>query len=350
MLLRRKHAMKGKTAIINRTGDHEENIERWAKNLGTSQIRRKLFNAIYGRISRPRTKKQLMADTGIKNDQLAQNALEHLYRKDLIERSDNDLVEDGCRYLYFKDDSVRAHKDKIVRAADNRKHRDRIQTKRNQKSNVKVVVQKLIPRATLKKRKHVDVLYLMANPIKKHSLRVDTEVRAVSAEIQRSKLRDNITLHQSPAANFDDVVHGLNDHVPRIVHFSGHGNPRGLAMDGGGTKRAKTSFVTFDLLARAINAVDHPPDVVVINACKSAGARTVLLSATKALVVMEDSLSDLAAIAFAIKFYGALASGQSLQAAFDLGCVGIAATSLSEASTPALATAKGVNARKLVLV
>ena len=54
----------GKQAVINPTGDHEDNIVRWAKNLGTSKIRRKLFNAIYGRVSRPRSKKQLAAMPG----------------------------------------------------------------------------------------------------------------------------------------------------------------------------------------------------------------------------------------------------------------------------------------------
>jgi hypothetical protein len=42
-----------KQAVINPTGDHEDNIVRWAKNLGASKLRRTLFNAIYGRVSRP---------------------------------------------------------------------------------------------------------------------------------------------------------------------------------------------------------------------------------------------------------------------------------------------------------
>jgi hypothetical protein len=64
---------------------------------------------------------------------------------------------------------------------------------------------------------------------------------------------------------------------------------------------------------------------------------------------MQDSVSDIAAVAFATKFYGAIASGQPLQAAFDQGCVAVEAVSLSEASTPALITAHGVNAKKLYL-
>jgi hypothetical protein len=344
--------MTTKTAVINRTGDHEDNIVRWAKNLGMAKLRRKLFNLIYGRGSKPRSLKQLMAAASVKlsDAQQAQNEIEHLFRKDLIARVDNDgSVKDGSRYLYFKDDSVRAHKDEIIRAADNKKLRDSIPTKRAPKLNGKAIYRTVITRAVLRKRKHIDVLYLMANPVRRLSLRVDAEVKAVNAEIQRSKFRDNITLHQSPAAGFDEILHGLNDHAPRVVHFSGHGNTSGIAMDGGGVKQVKTKFVTFDVLGKALAATDTPPDVVVLNACQSAGARKALLGTAKALIVMEDSVTDTAAVAFAAKFYGAIASGLSLQAAFDQGCVAVEAVSLSEANTPALVTANGVNARKLIL-
>jgi hypothetical protein len=342
-----------KQAIINPTGDHEDNIVRWAKNLGTSKIRRKLFNAIYGRVSRPRSKRQLAGDAGVKLDQQAQNEVEYLYRKHLIERIDNDgSVKDGSHYLYLKDESVRAHKDEIIRAADNKKLRDSIPTKRSPavRGGTKLVVNRtIVTRQALKRRKPLDVLYLMSNPTKRHALSLDKEVKAVKAEIARSRFRDNIALHQSEAADFKDILNGLNDHTPRIVHFSGHGNDVGLAMDGGTVKRGKTSFVTFDLLGKALAATDNPPDVIVLNACKSKGARKALLSSAKAILVMEDTVTDSAAIAFAVQFYGAIASGRSLQTAFDQARVAVEFVSFNEATTPSLITAPGVNAKKLFL-
>jgi hypothetical protein len=342
----------GKVGVINPTGDHEDNIVRWAKNLGTSKLRRKLFNAIYGRVSRPRSKKQVAADASVKDDQQAQNELEYLYRKHLIDRIANErTVDDGSRYLYLKDENVRAHKNEIIRAADNKKLRDSIPTKRNPavRSATIIVKRNVITRKELKRRNHVDVLYLMSNPTKKHALSLDKEVKAVKAEIARSRFRDNITLHQSEAANFKDVFNGLNDHAPSVVHFSGHGNTDGLVMDGGTVKRGKTNFITFDLLGKALKATDTPPAVIVLNACKSTGARKALLGSAKALVVMENSISDVAAVAFATQFYGAIASGQSLQTAFDQGCVAIELISWGEASTPALVTATGVNAKNIKL-
>jgi hypothetical protein len=64
---------------------------------------------------------------------------------------------------------------------------------------------------------------------------------------------------------------------------------------------------------------------------------------------MEDSISDLAATAFANKFYAAIASGQSLQSAFNQGKLAIEAASIGEADTPKLICAKDVNPVKIVL-
>jgi hypothetical protein len=346
--------MKARTAVVDWSGNYEENCIQLGRHLGTNKIRRKLFNVIYGRGSKPRSKKQLMDEANIKaaDGQQAQNQLDHLVRYGLILRDDNEgAVKDGSRYIYSKEPHVRAHRKKIVQYADKPSLAKKTPTKRNPivRSNTIVVSRTVVTKQELKKRDHVDVLYLMANPIRRHSLRVDAEVSKVAEEIRRSQYRENITLHKSPAANLDAIIRGLNDHRPRIVHFSGHGNSRGLATDDGGVKRVKTKFVTFGLLGKAFAATDKPPEVVVLNACQSAGARQALLGTAKAIIVMQDSVSDIAAVAFATKFYGAIASGQPLQAAFDQGCVAVEAVSLSEASTPALIPARGVNAKKLYL-
>jgi hypothetical protein len=64
---------------------------------------------------------------------------------------------------------------------------------------------------------------------------------------------------------------------------------------------------------------------------------------------MQDSISDFAAVVFATKFYGGIASGQSLKSAYEQGVLAIESVSLDEAGTPALITANGVDAKKLYL-
>ena len=243
--------MKAKTAVVNWAGDYEETCVQLGKHLGTNKIRRKLFNAIYGRASKPRSKKQLMDEVSLKasHAQQAQNQLDHLTRYGLIERNDNEgAVPDGSRFVYSKEPNVRAHRKRIVQHADKPALAKKTPTKRNPMVRGMTVVVKpaVVARSTLKKNKHLDVLYLMANPVREQSLRVDAEVRKVGEEIRRSRYRDNIALHQSPAADLATIIRGLNDHRPGIIHFSGHGNADGLATDDGGVQRAKTQFVTFD--------------------------------------------------------------------------------------------------------
>lgn len=342
-----------RTSVVDPSGNREENIQRWGKDLGTSKIRRKLFNEVYGRVSRPRSKKQLMMAAGISSsdDQQAQNEVEYLASKHLIERIDNDgSVSDRSRYLYRKDPEIGHVKEKIIRTADDPKLANSIPTKRNPVVRGLVVKRVVVSRAVLKKKKPLSVLYLTANPTKRTALRVDAETRQVLEAVRGSKLRDNVKVHQSPAADLNSIINGLNDHTPGIVHFSGHGYSGGIAVDHAAVHRPRGKIVTFDLLGRALAAVDSPPDVIVLNACDSVGARRSLLPSAKALIVMNDSISDVAATAFAAKFYGAIASGQSLKSAFAQGQVAVAAASIDEVNTPELVVRTGVNPAKLILV
>lgn len=104
--------MNARTSIVNISGDHEETVLQLAKHLGTNEIRRSIFSAIYGRGTRPRSKKQLMeaakiTDKGTKSQQV-QNALDHLFKHHLVVKTENKgSVIDGSRYLYGKDETVR---------------------------------------------------------------------------------------------------------------------------------------------------------------------------------------------------------------------------------------------------
>lgn len=342
--------MKARTSVVDWSGNYEENCIRLSKHLGKNKIRRKLFDAMYGRASKPRSKKQMMVAAGLstKDSQQAQNELDALFSCGLIVRECNDgTVDDGSRYIYSKDPHVRAHRKDIVKYADKPALTKGVATKRNPVGNV---VSKIMTRGTLRRKKTLNVLYSTANPDSKSPLRVDAEMRQVQDAVRGSRLRDHIVLHYRPAANLNSIMDGLNDFTPGIVHFSGHGDTDGIAVDHAKVKRPKGKTVTFDLLAQAIAAVDHPPQVIVLNSCNSAGAKKAFLPPAQAVIAMGDSISDLAATAFAARFYAAIAAGQSLKAAFDQGVVAVSVSSLIEAKTPQLILVDGVNAAKVVLV
>jgi hypothetical protein len=340
--------MADRTPVVDWSGNYEENCLQLAKHLGKNRIRRKLFDAIYGRVSKPRSRKQMVAATKLKSSdgQQAQNELDHLAKYGLIKQIKNEgnvFVGDGSRWLYLKDENVRAHRPQILRYANNPEEAKEVPTKRQPPRPATVAV----TRHFLKNRKHLDVLYLTANA--RRDLRVEAEVHQVQQEVRGSKLRDNIDVHYRPAANLDSLIQGLNDHVPAIVHFSGHGNESGVGTDDAKSARPAGKLVVFDLLAKAIAATDTPPQVIVLNSCKSAGAKKSFFPPAKAIVAMGDSIGDLAATAFAAKFYAAIAAGQSLHSAFAQGKVAVEAVSIDEADTPELLLAKNVDPKKIIL-
>jgi hypothetical protein len=339
------------TPIINSSGDHEENIERLAKHLGKDKTRRKLFYTVYSRGARPRSLKQIMtaANLSAQHRQQAQNQIDHLAKHHLVDWQENDgSVDDGSRRLYSKNGFVRANKTEIVKYADHPKQRANLPTKRRPAGKVIQTI-RTITRAQLKRRHHLEVLYLSADPIKNNPLRVDAELHHVQNEIQRSEFRDNITVQHRPAANLKSLLNGLNDIRPHIVHFSGHGNKSGIAMDNASVEKPSVEMISFKLLASALSATDSKPQVVVLNACESAAARNPFLKLGLIVISMKRSISDAAAAAFAVQFYGAIASGQSIKSAFGQGKIAVEATSISEADTPQLFCPNNVDPSKVIL-
>jgi hypothetical protein len=101
------------------------------------------------------------------------------------------------------------------------------------------------------------VLYLTSNP--GLDLRTDAEVRQVQQALRGAKYRDLVTVEQRPAATFQDLLDGLNDVHPHIVHFSGHGGGEAVQFDNGDLDRAEGRLVDFALLVEALAATDKPP-------------------------------------------------------------------------------------------
>jgi hypothetical protein len=208
------------------------------------------------------------------------------------------------------------------------------------------------------------VLYLTANPEATEEtvtmpdgseqrygtwLRVDQEVRQVRQALRGSKYRELVQVDHAPAATISDLLNGLNDHRPHIVHFSGHASPHGLLMENevGGEDGAD---VTFALLARVLGATDDPPRLLVMNACDSLAGADAVLQTVPAVIGMSDSIGDTSAIVFASAFYSAIASAQSLSTALEQAKVRVLASALDGSDLPELRTRENVDPASLILV
>lgn len=158
------------------------------------------------------------------------------------------------------------------------------------------------------------ILYLTTNPDEERPLRTDAEISAVIRELRGVKYRDLIDLKIQPAATPQDLMNGINDHRPHVIHFSGHGNAGLLAFDNASFDAPDSIHVEFDLLAEILSATDSPPTLLVMNACSTLQGSETLLEAVPTLVAMADSVDDAAASVFAVQFYSAIGAGQSVAA------------------------------------
>ncbi len=169
------------------------------------------------------------------------------------------------------------------------------------------------PVAPVRPRK---ILFLAANPRGTPTLQLGAEARGIDEAL--AGCRDRFELVQAHAVRVGDLQELLRRHDPDIVHFSGHGSEEGelIFEDDAGRMRAvevQALADTFSLLRGRIRCV-------VLNACFSERQAQAIAAHIDCVVGMVTEAGDAAALDFAVGFYGALGGGQSVKAAFDLGC------------------------------
>lgn len=209
------------------------------------------------------------------------------------------------------------------------------------------------------------VLYMTANPeavertyeepdgttVRENTwLRTEAEVRSVQRALRGSKYRDLVEVSHRPAATPNDLLDGINDVRPHVVHFSGHGGAGSLVFDNGSVDEPEGRDLTFELLAKILSATTSPPSLLVLNACDTLDGADVLLSAVPVVVAMADTIADNAASVFATRFYAAIASAQSVGVALQQARVAMEMAALEDADLPECLARDDVDIDSLILV
>ncbi len=195
------------------------------------------------------------------------------------------------------------------------------------------------------------ILYLTANP--HMDLRTEAEVRGVQQVLRGAKYRDLVVLEQRPAATLNDLIDGLNDVLPHIVHFSGHGGGERVGFEKEDLDENDGQTVGFGLLMDALAATDEPPKMLVLNACDTLIGSDKILPAVPVVIAMSEAVLDTTAQVFATALYAAIASGQSVGASLRQARVKIKAAlpdEPDEAELPQHVTREGVDVDTFVLV
>lgn len=193
------------------------------------------------------------------------------------------------------------------------------------------------------------VLYLTSNPeateaeytapdggtVKEsYWLRTEAEVRQVKQALRGSKYRDLVEFEHKPAATFQDLLDGINDHRPHIVHFSGHGGRKSVFLENGSVEAPESNELPFDLLMEVLAATDTPPTLLVLNACDTLEGAEAILPAVPVVIAMSEPIGDVAATVFATQFYAAIASAQSVGSALRQAKVRMRSAALDDADLP----------------
>jgi len=198
------------------------------------------------------------------------------------------------------------------------------------------------------------ILILAANPVLSSPLRLDMEMKAIQAGLERSRWRDRYDLQQRWAVSPTEVRRALLDCQPNIVHFCGHGyggnspsvsavsrdiRPAPTKPVGGlvlQTETGQPQFVSGAALTQLFSVFANQIQCVILNACYSEEQANAIAQQIPYVIGMNQAIGDQAAIEFAIGFYDGLLAGRAIEQAYQLGCNAIQLAGIPEHLTPVL--------------
>lgn len=162
----------------------------------------------------------------------------------------------------------------------------------------------------------ITVLFLAANPSDTARLHIDEELREMQLNILQGAFRDRYHFEIRTAVRPKDLQVALVRLRPRFVHFSGHGTSSGglILQDDSG----RSLVIDAPMLTTLFKVVSPDVECVVLNFSYSIVLAKAIAKEVK-YVIGFNSVTDNAALTFAAAFYGAVANGQTIEAAFKLG-------------------------------
>jgi hypothetical protein len=177
------------------------------------------------------------------------------------------------------------------------------------------------------------ILFVGANPRGTRNLRLEEEKREI-AERLRLAGYGRVPINSTGATRPRDIQQAMLDFRPQIVHFSGHGAEQdGLVFE---DASGQEKLVKAEPLANLFKLFSTRLECVVLSACYSEFQAEPIARHINYVVGMNRAIGDRAAIEFAFGFYSALGAGESIEFAYELGCIAIQLEGIAEQLTPVL--------------
>ena len=177
------------------------------------------------------------------------------------------------------------------------------------------------------------ILFLSASPVNEDRLRVDEECKKIENELLKSNERDAFEFITKFAVDFESASLALINSTPNIVHFSGHGNSTGIAIE---NQIGNSELISIYTLKRLFDLHKDTLDCIILNSCESELLAKDLSLLGIHVIGMNSTIADKSSIAFSVGFYQALGGGKDLSFAYKLGLTYISVKNTSDVNTPKL--------------
>jgi uncharacterized SAM-dependent methyltransferase len=166
------------------------------------------------------------------------------------------------------------------------------------------------------------ILIVTANPRNTSRLSLDSEANSIQENLRIPLLREQFDVSLLTGATRLLLQRRLNEYNPHILHFSTHGLPEGIVLEGDeGNQDVYSSEALADLLGQLhlLSQVPRNLQCVVLNSCHSRDHLIPIVQHVDYAIGMKDVIEDKLAIRFSSAFYYALASGLNYRRSFGLG-------------------------------
>lgn len=249
----------------------------------------------------------------------------HIIEQEQVEISEQEFKEKYTKLLTQWNELVPEYNDLL------KNHEDTINKYDEALSEIKILHDKLTERKTITDL--IKILFLGASPIDEVRLRLDEEQRDIEQGLKLATLREQFELKSHWAITTKSLQQAMLDENPTIVHFSGHGNTSGIAIE---DSLGNAKLIENDALGSLFELFSEKIECVVLNSCHSESQAREIAKHIPYVIGMKSSINDKAAIAFAVGFYTALGAGKDIPFAFKMGTVAVKLEGISGSDLPVL--------------
>lgn len=154
------------------------------------------------------------------------------------------------------------------------------------------------------------ILFLPANP-HSNKLSIREEWATIERGLKMSPHGDDFRLELRCAVTADEVIRYVNELVPTVIHFSGHGDgEHGLCLQG---EHGQSQPVPARSLEMIVGAAMSNLRLVVLSGCYSTMQAEALSQLVDCVVGTTGAIGDSTARAFSSQLYSALGNGHSIR-------------------------------------